>query len=146
MRPQFLRGSGGVLYRFSTMTSTAIKEYESVKVCHLDLLKTSYDEWKVDFHNLIGASTPSLYYLLSSPDGLLHNRPSTFVDVDAPTEAEKEALRWVKFPNSAATVTPYFRTFSQISHALSIPTPKTHRIWSWGAPPCPNPMSFWCRN
>ena len=75
------------------MTSTAIKEYDSVKVCHLDLLKTSYDEWKVDFYNLIGASTPSLYYLLSSPDGLLRNRPSTFVDADAPTEAEKEALR-----------------------------------------------------
>ena len=45
-------------------------------------------------------------------------------------------LLWVKFPNSAATVTPYFRTFSQISHALSISP----------APPCPNPMSFWCRN
>jgi hypothetical protein len=75
------------------MTSTAIKEYDSVKVCHLDLLKTSYDEWKVDFYNLIGASTPSLYYLLSSSDGLLQNRPSTFVDADAPTEAEKEALR-----------------------------------------------------
>ena len=75
------------------MTSTAIKEYESVKVCHLDLLKTSYDEWKVDFYNLIGASTPSLYYLLSSSDGLLLNRPSNFVDADAPTEVEKEALR-----------------------------------------------------
>ena len=51
------------------MTSTigAIKEYETVKVCHLDLMKTTYDEWKIDFYNLIGASTPSLYYLLSSP-------------------------------------------------------------------------------
>ena len=75
------------------MTSTAIKEYELVKVCHLDLLKTSYDEWKVDFFNLIGASTLSLYYLLTSSDGLLVNRPSTFKDTDAPTEAEKEALR-----------------------------------------------------
>jgi len=74
------------------MTSTAIKEYESVKVCHLDLLKTSYDEWKVDFYNLIGASTPSLYYLLSSSDGLLRNRPSTFVDADAPTVKPKRKL------------------------------------------------------
>ena len=76
------------------MTSTigAIKEYESVKVCHLDLMKTSYDEWKIDFFNLIGASTPSLYYLLSSPAGLLRNRP-TSLDPDNPTDDEQEALK-----------------------------------------------------
>ena len=77
------------------MTSTigAIKEYETVKVCPLDLMKTSYDEWKIDFYNLIGASTPSLYYLLSSPAGLLRNRPATFLDQDNPTDAEQETLK-----------------------------------------------------
>ena len=77
------------------MTSTigAIKEYETVKVCHLDLMKTTYDEWKIDFYNLIGASTPSLYYLLSSSAGLLRNRPATYLDPENPTDEEQEALK-----------------------------------------------------
>ena len=51
------------------------------------------DEWKIDSYNLIGASTPSFYYLLSSPAGLLRNRPATFLDPENPTDAEQEALK-----------------------------------------------------
>ena len=61
------------------MTDNGVKEYDSVKVCPLDPLKQSYDEWKIDFYNLIGASAPSLYHLLNTDAGQLVNRPSTFM-------------------------------------------------------------------
>ena len=75
------------------MADNGVKEYDSVKVCPLDPLKQSYDEWKIDFYNLIGASAPSLYYLLNTPAGLLVNRPSTFIDPDNPTANEERTLK-----------------------------------------------------
>jgi hypothetical protein len=75
------------------MTDNGVKEYDSVKVCPLDPLKQSYDEWKIDFYNLIGASAPSLYYLLNTPAGQLVNRPSTFIDPDNPTANEERTLK-----------------------------------------------------
>ena len=75
------------------MTDNGVKEYASVKVCPLDPFKQSYDEWKIDFYNLIGASAPSLYHLLNTDAGQLVNRPSTFMDPDNPTEGEERKLK-----------------------------------------------------
>ena len=67
--------------------------YESIKTKPFDPLTMIFDEWFYgDFHHLVGARNPKIYYLLRSGAGLLENLP-TAADPDNPTNAETEAIK-----------------------------------------------------
>ena len=76
------------------------KGFESIKTKPFDPMTMIFDEWFYgDFHHLVGAKNPKIYYLPRSGAGLLENSPMVASSSNASRRLaiERRIISWHEF-------------------------------------------------